>query len=227
MSASDVTCWTVIRGAAAGRESDRALFAKRYASVIGAYLGARWRGHRTLLGELDDAVQEVFLDCFKEGGALTRADPDRAAGFRAYLRGVVRNVALRAETKRARNREHQVSIDAEAIEADEEALSHAFDRAWAQAVMREAAERQARDAREAGPEAERRVELVRLRFHEAMPIREIALLWKADAAGLHHEYAKARREFRRALLEVVAFHHPGTPEEVEREATELLALLKS
>jgi hypothetical protein len=38
----------------------------------------------------------------------------------------------------------------------------------------------------------RRVELLTLRFHEAMPIREIARLWGVDAASLHHEYAQAR-----------------------------------
>ena len=39
---SDVTCWTVIRGAAAGRAEDCAEFAQRYEGVIRAYLAARW-----------------------------------------------------------------------------------------------------------------------------------------------------------------------------------------
>jgi hypothetical protein len=56
-----------------------------------------------------------------------------------------------------------------------------------------------------------RVGLLRLRFHDGLPIRE---------------YARARQEFRAALAAVVAFHNPCTPAEVERTGTELLALLK-
>jgi hypothetical protein len=69
------------------------------------------------------------------------------------------------------------------------------------------------------------VELLRLRFQDGLPIREIARRWGADAAALHHEYAKARQEFQAALLEVVAFHHPGTPAEVEQACANLLTSL--
>ena len=92
--------------------------------------------------------------------------------------------------------------------------------------MREAAERQSVLAAQRGEEATRRVELLRLRFHEGMPIREIARLWGVDAASLHHEYARARREFRSALRDVIAFHHPGAPEDVDRECAQLLSLLE-
>jgi len=63
------------------------------------------------------------------------------------------------------------------------------------------------------------------RFHEGLPIRQIAARWQADAAVLHHEYAKARREFKDALMEVVAFHSPGPPAALEKECAELLELL--
>jgi RNA polymerase sigma-70 factor (ECF subfamily) len=46
-----------------------------------------------------------------------------------------------------------------------------------------------------------------------------------DAAALHHEYARARREFKTALLEVMAFYHPGSATEAERECAELLEYL--
>lgn len=227
VSISDATCWTVIRRAAAGNDGDRSLFVRRYTPVIRAYLDARWRG-RPLLSEVDDAIQEVFWDCFRENGALARADPDRPRGFRPFLHGVVRNIALRVERKHARTRERQAptGFDPDRIASDEESLSRIFDRAWARAIMREAADEQARMARQEGAEAERRVDLVRLRFHEGMPIREIATLWQIEATKLHREYAKARREFRAALYEVVAFHHPGTPTEIERECIELLNLVR-
>jgi RNA polymerase sigma-70 factor (ECF subfamily) len=64
-----------------------------------------------------------------------------------------------------------------------------------------------------------------LRFHEGLPIRDIARRWGVKPAALHHEYARAREEFRAVLMQLVAFHHPGPPESVERECADLLALL--
>ena len=109
--------------------------------------------------------------------------------------------------------------------ADDPSLARAFDRAWARALMREAARRQADAARHRGPAAVRRVELLRLRFHDGLPIRDVARLWWAEPARLHHEYATARREFLAALREVVAFHHPGPPGDVDRACAELIQLL--
>jgi RNA polymerase sigma-70 factor (ECF subfamily) len=227
MGARDSTCWTLIRDAAEGGEAARADFAARYAPAVRAYLAARWRGSG-LIRELDDTVQEVFIECLRDGGLLDRARANRPGGFRAFLYGAVRNVALRAEALRARRlaREPMSAIDLEGIPDDEEALSRVYDRAWAKAIVREAAERQSVLASGRGEAALRRVELLRLRFHEGMPIREIARLWGLDAASLHHEYARARQEFRSALRDVVAFHHPGTPEEVDRECAQLLSLLE-
>jgi RNA polymerase sigma-70 factor (ECF subfamily) len=118
------------------------------------------------------------------------------------------------------------NIELESIPSGEDSLSHVFDRAWARAVVREAAERQAVLAAEAGEAAVRRVELLRLRFHDGMPIREIARLWDMDAAVLHHEYARARREFLAALRDVIASHHPGSREVVDGECAQLLSLLE-
>ena len=49
----------------------------------------------------------------------------------------------------------------------------------------------------------------------------------ADPDRLHREYARARREFRAALLEVMAAHHPGTPADVERTCAQLILSLRS
>ena len=91
--------------------------------------------------------------------------------------------------------------------------------------MTEAARLQRQQADKRGPEAVRRVELLRLRFEEGLPIRTIARRWGVPAAELHHAYARARQEFREALLKIVAFHHPGSPAEVEQEAASLLNAL--
>ena len=219
---SDSTRWTIIRGAAAGNANDRAEFARRYASVICSYLGARWRGG-PLLAEIDDATQEVFLQCFRSGGPLERAEPARSGGFRAFLYGIVRNVARGVERERRARRARQPGsgFDVEAIEARDAPLSQVFDRAWAGALLRRAAARQARDIR-GDARAERRVELLRLRFGQDMPIREIARLWKVDAPPLHEEYRTARREFLAALRCVVAEDNPGPPEQIEAECARLL-----
>ena len=109
--------------------------------------------------------------------------------------------------------------------ADEESQARLFDRAWARSLLREAARRQEDHARRTGAAALRRVELLRLRFHEGLPIRAIAARWQIEAATLHRDYARARQEFKTALAEVVGFHHPGTPAEIERECVNLLSLL--
>jgi RNA polymerase sigma-70 factor (ECF subfamily) len=219
VATSESTCWTVIRAAAAGSPVDREELARRYLGVVRGYLAARWRGSG-LRAELDDAVQEVFVECFRQGGAVEAAGAGRVPGFRAFLYGVVRNVARRFEERPVR----AAGPLPEAL-ASEENRSRLFERAWAQAIMTEAAQLQRRQAGERGPEAVRRVELLRLRFEEELPIRTIAERWGVPAAELHHAYARAREEFNDALLEVVAFHHPGSPAEVEQEAASLLAAL--
>jgi DNA-directed RNA polymerase specialized sigma24 family protein len=218
---SDSTCWTVIRGAAAGRDSDRAEFARRYAPVIRAYLGARWRG-TNLLAEIDDMTQEVFVDCFKDDGALGRVEPGPRRVFRALLKGVVNKVARRAGHARAKAaRPRKSEFDPP---ADEATLSCAFDQAWALTLVRQAVARQAEIARDAGPEARRRVDLLRLRFHDDLPIRKIARIWAEDSDRIHRWYRKAREEFRAALNDVVKEHNSGTPAEIDRECSRLLAL---
>ncbi len=218
MSPSESTCWTVIRGGVAGNGTDRAELARRYLEVVRAYLAARWKGS-TLLADLDDAGQEVFVECFRKGGVLDAATMDRVTSFRAFLYGVIRNVARRFE-----NRPALATLPSD-LEAIEDGQSRLFERTWARSLMVEAARLQGERARERGVEAVRRVEILRPRFEDNLPIRTIAESWGVPAAGLHHDYALARKEFKVILLEVVAFHHPGSPAEVEREASGLLKAL--
>ena len=86
----------MIQDAAAGDGAARAEFARRYTPLVRAYLGARWRA-TPLVAEIDDAAQDVFLGCFRDGGVLTRVEAGRPGGFRAFLFGVVRNGARQVE----------------------------------------------------------------------------------------------------------------------------------
>lgn len=224
MAQGESTCWTVIEAAAAGCEAERTAFAERYQPMVRAYLSTRWR-NTIYVHVLDDAVQDVFVECFQSDGMLSRAERDRPGGFRAYLYGVVRNVARRLEARRCRDPRADGDVDLDQFPADEESQAQMFDRAWARSLLREAAKHQEQHARRAGAAALRRVELLRSRFHDGLPIRAIAARWQIDAATLHHEYAKARQEFKEALAEVVAFHHPGKLAEIERECANLLSLL--
>ena len=221
------TCWTVVRRASRGEGPAREAFVRTYWPVVHDFLAARWKGSR-LRDELDDAMQEVFLDCFRADGALGRVERERDLRFRQFLYGVVRNVALRAE-KKAYGAQRPVESP-EDLAAEESALqgespSRLFDRSWARSIVQAAADRLESEARQRGETALRRVELLRLRFHEGLPIRAIAERWSVDAAVLHHDFARARKEFESALKAEVAFHLPGSVEEVERECARMLDLL--
>lgn len=226
MATPDSTCWTLVRAAACGRKRDREDFVRLYAPLVRAYLTARWTG-TPRLDDLEDAAQEVFLDCFRDGGVLERCEQDRPGGFRAFLYGVTRVIALRFERSEARrDAGMRGDIDLERIADDSPSLSRVFDRAWATTLLREASLLLARRAETRGEEWLRRVKLLRARFEEGLPIREIARLWNADPDRLHKEYSQARREFREALCEVVALHHPGSPADVERKCADLIDLIE-
>jgi RNA polymerase sigma-70 factor (ECF subfamily) len=221
------TRWTVIRDAALGVTKARDEFARRYEHVIRAYVEARWRGG-PLAGHADDAVQDVFLECLRPDGALVRADPAASGGFRAFLFGVTKNVARRIEERRSadRARRGDEAPDLAEVEGRERAASTLFDRAWADSMMQQAASLQEERAEEAGPDAVRRVELLRLRFEESLAVRDIAARWGTDPAWTHRQYATARDEFRRALAEVVRAHEGGTDAEVQAACGRLVDLLR-
>src|SRR5262249_9534800 len=195
----ETTCWSLIRGASGGEEGGRPLSAGRYEPFVRALLAARWRGSPRVV-EIDDALQDVFVECFRSGGVLSRAGADRVPAFRAFLVGVVRNVARRIEGRRGPLAFTDAAPDdagspppagfAAAIRPP----SREVERAGARALVGEA-----RDLLEAragqADDARRRVALLELRFQEGLPIREIARRWGADPARLHREFARARSEF--------------------------------
>ncbi|MBN2489536.1 MAG: sigma-70 family RNA polymerase sigma factor [Planctomycetes bacterium] len=222
----EATCWTLIQGAARGMTEDIEEFIRLYAPVVRSYFSARWQAS-ALRSEIEDAVQDVFVECFKEGGVLEHAGPLRVASFRGFLLGVARHVSLRAEARGHRHREVQApsGFHPDEVGAEEPRLSLVFDRAWARALLREAVVRQAARARILGKDAERRVELLRLRFHEGKTLREIAAAWQAEHTTIRKQNARALQEFEEALREAVAFHHPGLPAAAEQEMASILASL--
>ena len=228
MTDDQSTSWTLIRGAAAGAAVAREAFARRYEPVVRASLCARWRG-TPRIQDVEDAVQDVFAECLKPDGALDRADPTRSGGFRGFLFGVTRNVARRVEEQQARRVDmarggYSEDGDPE-LPARDASLATTFEKEWASTLLREAAVEQTRRAGALGDAAIRRVELLRLRFQDGLAIRDIAARWEVEPSWLHHQFATARDEFRRALETVVRVHFEGSDEEIERECLRLVAAL--
>ena len=95
-----------------------------------AYLYARWQ-RRLGPDEVEDTVQEVFLECFKDDGILNRVSSIRNQGFRSFLYGAARHVALRVEERKARRPDRPGAETFHGVErtADETSLSKAFERA--------------------------------------------------------------------------------------------------
>ena len=206
MGESSLTCWTVIRDAAAGRADDRGRRSpSRYEDAIRAYLGARWR-HSPLIREIDDAAQDVFLECFRADGALTRVDEERG-GFRGFLYGVTRNVARRTEQARHPTHDPRTAGRPEGRRRPGRGRLPALRPAWAGPAS-------PRRVRPAGPARGRegngaleRVEILRLRFERGLARSgRSRRTWARIRPARTTSTRKARREFRQALIDVVREH---------------------
>lgn len=230
MPGPETTNWTNLRAAAAGTDAARAEFIQRYLPAVRGYLAARWKS--TVLGGLvDDAVQEVFVEFLKPGGVLEDGlQKLQGDSFRPYLFGIARNIARNTERREYGRREEQVPSMFD-MDAQETRMSRAFDRGWAKgvlaeaiAVLREKSLTAAGNATDGG--AQRRVELLRLRFAENLPIREIAVRLNAERKELYREMERARDEFMKALTEVLRRQHGGDAIDLTREGRRLLEFLR-
>ena len=64
---------------------------------------------------------------------------------------------------------------------------------------------------------------MRLRFHDGKSLRAIADELELEPAYVHHQFAKARRDFKRALERVLRERLPGaTVPEIEEECQRIL-----
>ena len=216
------TRWSMIQAAAAGSGQARSVFARTYLPLIRSYFAARWQGSPHI-AEIDDAIQETYLTCFGERSPLDGAQ-ERVHDFRAYLFGIVRNVARSFEKGRARQPVTD-AVEMHEAEAREPQLSKVFDSAWATTMMRMAGELMEARAEAAGAAARLRIELLRLRFQKGLPIREIAAQWEMDPDAVHRAYAAARDEFHTCLRTIVRDHAVRTDEDLDAECRRILAML--
>jgi len=225
---ADSTSWELVLRTRDGDVAQRAVFVERYAPALRRWLARRWR-RGGLVAQIDDAVQDVFVECFKPDGALARVERGERGTLRRYLHGVVRHVAARYERSAAgvAPQRAAAAIDADELVNPVTTLSERFDRAWAEALVREAALQLEARAEGLGEPARRRVALLRLRFQEGLPLREVAERLGVEADYAHHQFAKARREFRDAIFVVLRRRNTGaTAQDLERRVAELVDLLR-
>jgi RNA polymerase sigma factor (sigma-70 family) len=228
MSDFDSTAWAVIEAAASGDAAARNAFLESYEPGIRSLLRMRWlnSAHRE---HIDDAVQDVLLECFKHGGILEKAEQRETNNFRVFLKTVVRHVAGRYEQRQQRTRKRHRSRALEEAEhaAQQTAASRILDREWAREVLRAAAAEQARWAKDVSAAARLRVDILRLRFEDGKPVRDIAAELELEPAYVHHQFAKAKHDFHRALLRVLRSRRPGVEDEqLEDECRQLISLLR-
>jgi len=221
---AQTTCWTIIRAAAGGDDAARATFSRDYGGAVRKYLERRWSG-RPIEAEVEDAAQEVFVECLKPRGVLERADAERG-DFRGFLHGVTRNVARRFENRMIeRGRIYPEESNWLLQIADDDAgQATLFDRGWAQTLMEQATQMHRQLTLADGESGLRRLELLERRFGNDEALRDIAEDWGVAAQDVHNQYRKARIEFYRCLREVVGAHAaPG--KDLDKECRRLLDLL--
>lgn len=210
--------------AGAGESAARERFARTYHGLIRAYLAARWRLPPTS-DAIDDASQEVFVQCFKQGGALLGVDPRGPARFRSYLFAIVKHVADRIERSNGVRRTPQEGAPHELddLSAHDATLSRVFDRAWVGTVTRSAWLLMTSRLQSGDRD---RLRVLDLRFKEGLAPAAIAARLDIDVNLVYQQLRNAKRDFRSALVEVVGSYHPGaTKAEIEARCVDLIDLL--
>lgn len=224
MTRFDSTSWSLVLGAAAAVPRDREEFGRRYGPLVRSWFAARWRvaaEHERVA----DASQEVFLRMFSPDGPLTRVERDRDGGFRAYLRGVLRNVATELERHERRRQTSSLDSSIEPPSAADPTPSDAFDRVWAEMVTDAAWDLM---RRKAGGDrwAHWRLEVLALRYGDDRSCQDIATQLGLETAQVYRLLAAGREQFRRALMTVLSAHHPDLlPDDLERKCREVLDAL--
>lgn len=199
----DLRSWQEALAAARGDAAARAVFWLHHVRRIHAWLWLRWR-HGTLRSSIDDATQEVYLECFRPGGAFAHFDPARAHhGVLPFLHAVVRNVAQRFERSRRRERAHQIDYAVEHTTFADAPLTTSGDATIDRERLAAALDHlDDGDPEPGGPHSLRT--FVRLHFEEGRPVREIARAWQAPPTLVHELRRRACRRLRACLRRIGA-----------------------
>lgn len=190
--------------AAGGDPAARAAFWAQHARQVHTWLWFRW-SRTTLRGCIDDAAQEVYLECFRRGGAFTHFAPERARhGVTGFLRGIVRNVAHRFERQRTRERAHRAHLTGTPppLHGDDDAVPAGDGTGIDHEHVVAALDRLDHDDPARGTPRSLRA-FLRLRFDDGLPVRTIAKHWQTTPDHVHELRRRACRRFRSCLLAVL------------------------
>ncbi|MCA8957644.1 MAG: sigma-70 family RNA polymerase sigma factor [Planctomycetes bacterium] len=219
--------WRMIAAAAAGDPEARAAFVEAFQPTIRAALERDLKGHLGQPDVIDDLVQEVFVECFKQGGALQRADPTR--DFKSFLLGIVANIRRRAWEVHTRRRLEQEGEPHEL--PDDSGVSVTLDRRYAKELFRAALEHVKQRAVSARGRSFNAHDLLIRRYRDDEAPRAIAASIRSDggectAKQVSDAAGKAKDEFRDALETELRARHPDcSAEEISRMGAELLTLI--
>tara|TARA_R110002072_G_scaffold25443_6_gene85223 strand:- start:185426 stop:186262 length:837 start_codon:yes stop_codon:yes gene_type:complete len=225
MTRFDSTSWSLVLGAAAAVPKDQEEFGRRYGPLVRGYFSSRWRLSMQD-ARIADASQEVFLRIFSPGGPLTRVDKQRPSGFRAFLRGVLHNVAAELERRDRRDRTSPLDSDMLPIDQSEQSPSGAFDRVWAEMIT-DAAWELMREKAKRDRWAQYRLQVLGHRYVDDMSCEQIAAqISELTVDQVYRLLTAGRSQFRSALMTVLSAHHPELlPEELEQKCREVVEAL--
>jgi len=214
------SCWELVEAAASDDRVQRSALYARYEPVVRAFFCARW-GLDGRHDRVRAAVQETFFELFRPGSPSDHNAYD--ASFRDYLLEVVRETAPPFEERAAEAAQHDLAAQL-TVENDAVVL-HAFDRAWARSLVRQAGALQRERASEHRGGAMLRCQLIEMRFNEGLSLGAAGAKMGLQGETLRTAYAKAGREFAAALREVIREHDPSRPAEVDRTCKNIGRLL--
>ena len=155
MSRFDTTQWSLVLGTRGSGDDARAALeslCRRYRPPVLAYICGRGYG-----SDVAEDLTQSFFARFLELGHYTQPDPSRGR-FRAYLLTSIKHFLVNAEVDSHRvkrgGRIQFESIDTSTVDASASADAsdpeHAFERAWALAVLDAALRRLRKEAQQAG-----------------------------------------------------------------------------
>ncbi len=222
MSLSPPALRQLILSAAQGDPESRVLMVSEFEPILSRFFRARWQHTPGLRQDVQEAVQELFVELFRDQGPLQNFDPQRPEGFIPFLLGVARNVGRRIETQRSRRCRFVRPDSWDRVPGRELECAAELDYRLVYELIQQAWDLHWERAHASGDEAVRRAHILHLRIQHDISIREIAVLWDTDATHLHRQYARARREFRRVVLDLA---REQMPTQLDALGQNLLTLL--
>lgn len=220
MDYSRMTSWHLVGLAGTDTDLARREFALRYEKFVRRVLAKRWLG-TVFRHDFDDAVQEVFFECFKPGGVIEKADVNRGGSFRSLLYQVAFHVAARFE--RTRRQQHlREGADDWLGELPSQDLSgfEAVTREEVTDLVREALRRMLQHH---DPDIRSRGQLLERRTCQNERINVIADGDPELAKRLHREHSKAKMEWKQYLVDVVQSEYRVPEHEAHAIVADLLS----